>query len=286
MGSVAQISIITGGNRGFGKAVASRLVSAAKLGSVAALDNQPLKNFIILVARDEAQLCEVREALQGEAAGEIRAVAGVELSRPGELQAKLAEIFGLVKAFAASRTFLESTEKRLVLFNNAGSLGDVSKRATQMSPQEVGEYASVNFTSFALFCAEFKGWLSLAPFDVGQIVNTSSLAALEPFAYHSLYCSMKAAREMYLRVVGLEEPALKTLNYAPGPMDNGMQATLRETLGDLGARAHFQTLYDEVKRLVRMEDSAARLLQISFTDAFRSGDHIDFYDDGGLMSLP
>ncbi|KAJ9067687.1 hypothetical protein DSO57_1036650 [Entomophthora muscae] len=280
MKSIGQISIITGANRGFGKSIASCLVNLSSQTTIEAIGSVQLKNLIILVARDEAQVSKVRDALISEDTNQncqIKAVSGVELSDLAGLQAKMEQITSIVQEFAASKDFKECSEKRIVLFNNAGTLGDISRKAVQMKPQEVSDYSTVNFASFSYFCAEFKKWQAFGSFDVAQIVNTSSLAAIKAFAFNSLYCSVKAARDMYMQVLALEEPSIKTLNYAPGPMDNDMQADIRQNSGDLETKAYFQSLFDE-KKLVKMEDSVAKMLHIALTNSFTSGAHIDFYD--------
>ena len=42
----------------------------------------------------------------------------------------------------------------------------------------------------------------------------------------------KAARDMFFKVLAAEEPSIRVLNYAPGPIDTDMQTYLRENLGD------------------------------------------------------
>ena len=58
-----------------------------------------------------------------------------------------------------------------------------------------------------------------------QIINISSLCAIEPFLGFNLYCSGKAAREMHMKVMAKEyegDDKLLMLNYSPGPMQTHM----------------------------------------------------------------
>lgn len=48
------------------------------------------------------------------------------------------------------------------------------------------------------------------------IVNITSLLGIEPFKSVGYYCVGKASREMYFRVLALENPKLNILNYSPG----------------------------------------------------------------------
>lgn len=50
------------------------------------------------------------------------------------------------------------------------------------------------------------------------IVNITSLLGIEPFKSVGYYCVGKASREMYFRVLALENPALNILNYSPGKL--------------------------------------------------------------------
>jgi len=48
------------------------------------------------------------------------------------------------------------------------------------------------------------------------VVNITSLLAIEPFKSVGYYCVGKASREMYFRVLALENPSLNILSYSPG----------------------------------------------------------------------
>lgn len=47
-----------------------------------------------------------------------------------------------------------------------------------------------------------------------------------------VYILGKAARDMFFRVLALEYPDIRVLNYAPGPCDTDMQKKCREETGD------------------------------------------------------
>lgn len=48
------------------------------------------------------------------------------------------------------------------------------------------------------------------------IVNMTSLLGIEPYKSLGYYCVGKASREMYFRVLALENPTLNILSYSPG----------------------------------------------------------------------
>lgn len=51
---------------------------------------------------------------------------------------------------------------------------------------------------------------------------------------------------MLLKVVTKEEPSIRTLSYAPGPLNNEMQQHVRETLGDQEQKQLYTKMADEV----------------------------------------
>ncbi len=98
-----------------------------------------------------------------------------------------------------------------------------------------------------------------------------------------VYSAGKAARDMLHAVIAQEcsaalDVVVKTLSYAPGPMDTEMQAQMRasDTI-DAGTRAFFQKMHAE-NTFVDCAASAAKCAHILEANRFASGAHIDFYD--------
>uniref|UniRef100_A0A8C3V6X3 Sepiapterin reductase n=1 Tax=Catharus ustulatus TaxID=91951 RepID=A0A8C3V6X3_CATUS len=199
--------VVTGASRGFGRSLARLLAPQLGPGSV-----------LLLLARSEDAL--------GELASELRS---------GCVPADLGSEEGMRRASAALRELLQdSSFGRLLLINNAGSLGDISK-------------------------------------------SFQDLSDLEPFPSWALYCAAKAARDMMFRVLAVEEPGLRVLSYAPGPLDTDMQLLARTRTGDLGMRQKFQRMQEQ-GQLINSSVSAQKLLQLLQEDSFPSGAHVDFYD--------
>uniref|UniRef100_A0A8C5L978 Sepiapterin reductase n=2 Tax=Jaculus jaculus TaxID=51337 RepID=A0A8C5L978_JACJA len=169
--------------------------------------------------------------------------------------------------------------QRLLLVNNAGTLGDVSKGFLNLNdPAEVNNYWAVNLTS--MLCLT-SGTLKAFPASPGfsrTVVNISSLCALQPFKGWALYCAGKAARDMMFQVLAAEEPSVRVLSYAPGPLDTDMQQLARETSVDPELRSRLQQLKSKGE-LVDCGASALKLLSLLQADTFQSGAHVDFYDD-------
>ena len=112
----------------------------------------------------------------------------------------------------------------------------------------------------------------------GVVVNISSLLAVQAFSHWSLYGAGKAARDNFHASIAKEFGAsVKTLSYAPGPLDGEMQKAVRETIGDPDQRELYAKLHLE-KKLVGLEESSRKLVKLLSENTFDSGSHIDFYD--------
>lgn len=185
--------------------------------------------------------------------------------------------------------------RRAILVNNAGSLGDLRPISDLPSVLALRRTIDSNVTACIWLTSLFLRWLGgadgLRPSPhapPSAVVNVSSLAAIEPFATMLVYCAGKAARDMLHKGVAEEAAlataagtlpvAVKTLNYAPGPMDTDMQGELASSATLLAeSRAYFASLKAEGK-LVVPDDSAAKCARLLASDAFVSGSHVDFYD--------
>merc|ERR1712238_76391 len=68
--------------------------------------------------------------------------------------------------------------------------------------------------------------------------------------------------------------AIKTLNYAPGPLETDMAKEIRKKADELDVdlKPHFQ------KKLLDSYDSAMKLIRVIDKNEFDTGSHIDYYD--------
>merc|ERR1712238_398656 len=77
-----------------------------------------------------------------------------------------------------------------------------------------------------------------------------------------------------------QEPSqmFKVLNYAPGPCDTQMTDELVDCpVLDEDLHKYFATSKQNSK-LVRVEDTARKLVQILSLDEYESGSHVDYFD--------
>ncbi|XP_014744978.1 PREDICTED: sepiapterin reductase, partial [Sturnus vulgaris] len=194
----ATACVVTGASRGFGRSLARLLAPQLGPGSV-----------LLLLARSGDAL--------GELATELGTGSGTGL-RVQCVPADLGCEEGLRRASAALRELLQdSSFNRLLLVNNAGSLGDISKSFLDLNDlHDINTYFSFNISSALCLTSTALRAFGARPGCSRTVVNISSLCAREPFPSWALYCAGKAARDMMFRVLALEEPGLRVLNYAPG----------------------------------------------------------------------
>ncbi|NXU56364.1 SPRE reductase, partial [Turnix velox] len=254
----ATVCVLTGASRGFGRSLARVLAPRLGEGSV-----------LLLLARSEVPLAELAAELQGARTG----------LRVEYVAADLGCEQGLRKASAVLQEVLSAASpSRLLLINNAGSLGDISKSFLDLTdPDEINRYFAFNVTSVLCLTSTALQAFGKRPGSSRTVVNISSLCAKKPFKSWALYCSGKASRDMMFQVLALEEPDVRVLNYAPGPLDTDMQLLARTKTGDPVMRQYFQGL-QERGQLIDCTVSAQKLVNLLEEDTFCSGAHMDFYD--------
>ncbi|PVU89183.1 hypothetical protein BB559_005202 [Furculomyces boomerangus] len=181
------------------------------------------------------------------------------------------------------------------LIFNAGSLGDLSKRIEEYNNlNEISSFYNLNVVSFMFILSRLLdfGKRTLQRQKLGnggglvRVIQISSLLAVQAFPCWGLYASAKASRDMILAVLAKESETgnngilgikVKTLSYAPGPLNNDMQKRVRESIGDASQKEIYSEM-NENKKLVSMDDSAKALYKVLNEDKYESGSHVDYYD--------
>ncbi|KAL2913730.1 hypothetical protein HK105_206746 [Polyrhizophydium stewartii] len=289
--------IITGASRGFGRSIALALADSPLVTA------QPTD--IVLAARSVDGLHETQRAVE-----RIFNEADVTTRHPLALHVCAVD-FGSPTVDVACDLVVSRTVPHppgayhsVTLVNNAGSLGRLA-RIRDQTLEDVRRNLELNVTAPLVLTAAFlKRFASECARTV--VVNVSSLAAVQPFDTWGVYSANKAARDMFHRVVALEEgiieaeetlpgiveragndetlgtaPArhgrVRVLNYAPGPLDTDMQARIRAEMPNVQLRQVYVKMHDE-GRLVDPNDSAKVLVSMLESDDYDNGAHVDFYD--------
>ncbi|XP_033762525.1 sepiapterin reductase-like, partial [Pecten maximus] len=165
-----------------------------------------------------------------------------------------------------------------VIVHNAGTIGDNTKYASDLSDVEaVQANFDINVSGMILLNAQFLKKFSNSS-KGRSVIQVSSLVAVQPVPSFSLYCTGKAARDMFFRVMAAENPSIRVLNYAPGPCETDMQRACREDTVDRTTRDMFKAMHTEGNTL-KCDTSIAKLVELLRQDKYDSGAHIDFFDD-------
>ncbi|KAF2073946.1 hypothetical protein CYY_004733 [Polysphondylium violaceum] len=170
----------------------------------------------------------------------------------------------------------------VVFVNNHGSLSTLDLVENLSEFKQIESDITLNTTSIvvtsSLFLRKIKSLTNFKDIRF-SLVNVSSLCAIKPFQSWGIYCCGKAFRDMLYQNIAVENPFenLKTLNYAPGPMDTDMQKEIREKCTHGPTKQVFIDM-KEGGRLVNPNTSAAKLVKLVFDYKFTSGAHLDFFD--------
>jgi len=203
-----KIFIITGATRGLGKELAFKLVS-----------DKDASLFLIGRDKTKAIIQEIKDK------GALVSGFVVDLVNAESLEKVMNEIFSLIS------------------FKNSGSIVLINNAATLFPINLAGNYSSISAINnmkvnclapivlSAIFIEKTKEWSGNK-----LIINISSGAASIPIEGWSLYCSSKAAIEMFTQVVSKEQKRFESgvgiYSFDPGALDTDMQFEVRKKTKD------------------------------------------------------
>lgn len=252
--------IVCGASRGLGECISLTFAKKFPVGSV-----------FILLSRDGKALENVKTRLHSESPGQLCIM---KVFDQGIMQQENFE--SLFDGVVSSNNISLDNLEQVVMVHSAGTLGDITKYCKEMTDiEKVRKHFDINVVGTILLNSAFLKAFK----DVGNkvVINISSLAAIQPFKSWSLYCSGKAARDIFFQTLALEEPALLVLNYAPGPCATDMQKDCREKSADPETKQMFIDAFNS-GGLLSPQTSIDKLCTV-LTSTFQSGAHIDFYDE-------
>ncbi|XP_064614612.1 sepiapterin reductase-like [Liolophura sinensis] len=269
------ICFVTGASRGLGKAIALKFASTFKA---------PIT--FVLIARNQNGLTSVAELLRQVDDSLTTTTPKTKLSikvctRAVDLSDLTTDYFALFSGILQELDSKPGDYEQAIIVHNAGSLGDVSKNARAFNDRkELASYYSLNLTNVIALNSQFMQTFSEDKTKFRLVINISSICALEAFKTWSVYCTGKAARDMFFSVLGKEEQETKTtvLNYAPGPLITDMGDEARTKTADPDIRKMFEEFKRDGKNL-ECDTSAERLMEILWRMKFTSGQHVDFFDE-------
>lgn len=264
---------ITGASRGFGKSLA--IAFAEKFIETS--------SEFILLARDKNELEETkRNVFAVSPFSRIILAPFFDLSNLDEIESGFYQAAALIQQDEKSSSIDNTRKRKLVLINNAGSGNPVANLNDLKDLISIRSALDLNITSCVWLTTVFLRYAQESNCTEAVVVNVSSLAAVQPFASMGIYSIGKAARDMLHRVVAEENKdgtlQVKTLNYAPGPMDTKLQDEMRSSPNmNISIKSFFNDMAEK-NTWVKIDDSAQKLARLIWEDKFTSGSHVDFYD--------
>lgn len=166
------------------------------------------------------------------------------------------------------------------IIHNMGAIGDITKNASECSDLISWRkyYDSDVFSVISLNCC----FMQVAGKDVKKlVVNVSSKCGHVAYPSFVMYCTSRAAREMYFKVLAVENDKndnLLVLNYCPGVVDTDMTQHVQLSSADAGLRESFKNMR-ETGFMIKPIETAKKLVDILTAGTFQSGDRVDYYDN-------
>lgn len=230
----APLALVTGGSRGFGRALAVRLAD----------DGWRL----VLDARGADALAATAVAL-GPA---VWAAVPGDVADPGHRRA-LADA-------VAEAGHLD------LLVHNASTLGPTPM--ARLADLDVDDLVAAQAVNTAAPLALTRPLLPYLRAAQGTVVSLSSDAAVEPYETWGAYASSKAALDQLIRVLGAEEPALRAYAFDPGDMRTQMHADAFPG-EDISDRPLPETVVPSLLRLLEQRPPSGRYRAVDVPDEVR-----------------
>lgn len=162
-----------------------------------------------------------------------------------------------------------------IFFHNAGSLGTLRNTTEFTDLSTWQSFFNLNLFSVSLLNSVFiKRMRSIAPQLV--VVNVTSMAGRSPFVNLGMYGSGKASRDIFFKVLAVEEPKIIVLNYSPGPVDTDMFDNIVENAESDEVKNSFKNVRETT--IVPVGQTVNKMLTILEKGDFKSGDTIDYFD--------
>ncbi|XP_022822858.1 sepiapterin reductase [Spodoptera litura] len=256
--SGATYCVLSGASQGIGRAIAVEL--SKHLGP---------KSLMLVLARNKEELAKTADLCKSDNVNIV--FESMDLSK-----ASAADMLSVIQSSLKGYNVTDFATS--VIFHNVGSLGNLSVETERMeNVEEMRHYYDLNVFNVISLNTQFLKVFEEVE-DRVVIVNVTSLCAIKPMSGMASYCSGKAAREMYFKVLAEEKKHIRVLNYSPGPVETSMiDYVLAETV-NANLREVF-TSFRSQGALLKPEITAKKCLKVLLQGKFSPGEHVDYFDD-------
>lgn len=249
--------VVTGASKGIGAKIAIETAQKLKSGSV-----------VVLLARSTSGLESTKQQILQFNPNVNVILKSLDLTKPSEV-----DINNLISESFESKINFDL----LMVIHNVGTVGDIKKWAADIEDyEELQNYFSINVFGVIVLNNLL---LKVFPKDKKKlIVNITSKAAISPFKSFAFYAPGKAAREMFFRVLAEERDDVLVLNYSPGPVETDMTVDTQQNCVAVETKEMFSNLR-ATGTILTTEETTRKFLQIVAKGNYKSGDHVDYYDE-------
>lgn len=250
--------LITGASRGIGRQIAISFGSNLEEGS-----------HVLLLATNLNALQETAKHIPSNVS-----VDTISIDLSNATEDKLSDI---IKQSLKNKSVAQFDQ--VVLIHNVGSMGDLTKKTNDMTDINVWRsYYDLNVFGPAILNGVVMKIFNEVANTKKVVINISSLLGIEPTKSTCYYCTGKAAREMFFKVFAVENPEVNVLNYSPGPVETDMFYQVCNEVSDEEIKTRFNDLLTK-KSVLTCEQTVDRLLNVLKSQKYKSGDHVDYYDE-------
>lgn len=156
--------------------------------------------------------------------------------------------------------------EKIVLLNNAGTVGDINHVGKINNDQIIACY-NINLIAPAIFTNNFvSAYKNIS--NEKLIVNISSGAGKSAIDGWSTYCSAKAGIDMFSKVfaeeIKIDNTNFKVLSLAPGIIDTGMQTQIRNANKEGFSNLDRFIEYKQKGDLTSAEETANKVIRFLF----------------------
>lgn len=254
--------IVTGASQGIGSKIAVELSQKFAKGSL-----------ILLLARSLDGLNKTKDLISKANSDIVVVTHSVDLSKPNADEYK-----SIIEKSLHDSGLNVTTFGLSLIVHNAGSVGDIKEYCVDMcNPIKMEEYFSLNLFSVVCLTSVFLKFFTQDKVKNRLIINITSLCAVKPFKSLGYYCTGKASREMYFKVLAEEDTSLKVLSYSPGPVNTDMISHIMHDIRDPDVKDLFLTM-KKSESILTTDQTVLRLIKILEKGDFKSGCRIDYFD--------